>query len=275
VIAALALFAPALALAAPEVRAFHQLGLASFPLGLQYIHERELRFPLWNSDHVLFRDAHLALIGHAEITPAFPRGGPILHFEPIAVWDLTLRLYGTGYFGTFSALIPVDDPAFDGTPAARRELIDAGGRSHGWALRFDARTRLKAKAGPVISVVELEWRQQRTATADGVVPYHWDPTEMLVVPGDGTTRALTNLTFVEWIRPTHPDDVKLWLGPTTIWQYAPETGDSSVRVGPLAVFKVKEGAETPTFVAGALFWARSRFQVEGLPYVVFATQWKR
>ena len=261
--------------AAPEVHHVDQVGLAYKPAGLQYLHETELRFKLYNSDHMLFKDSHIATGYHFSITPAFPRTGPYLHFEPIAMWDMTLRATVSGYWGAFSMLVPLDGPDATGSPAERNPRIDDGLRTPGWDLRLDARTRLKAKVGPVVTVFEAEWRKHRTRGLNQDILWHWDATDMLVIEADGVSRMLSNYTFFV-IRDdkTDPKGRKLWVGPVTFWAHAPSSGDTTVRSGPMMFWRANDNPRTPQIVAGSLFWWKARFIQTGVPYVVLAAQWE-
>ena len=213
------------ALAAPaELRQTHQVAVAGFPTGLQYIYEAEVSFPLWNSDNVLLRDANVALIAHAELTPSFPRMGPALRISPIAVWDVTLRAWSTWYFGTFSSILPLDGPDFEATAAAKRELAAEGERRSGWGVRLDAETRFKGRAGPMIAMLELQYRHQSVQVAGEDLVWFWDPTEMLEVAADGEVFNRNLFVFYEARRPRAAtaddpgDDSKLWIGAVGFWQ---------------------------------------------------------
>lgn len=268
------LFIP-LAAAEPELHTMHQLGIASFPLGAQYIFEGEARVPLWGSDHPLLRDAAVSFIGHAELTPSFPRVGPVVRIAPVAFWDVTLRFWGTWYFGAFSSLLPFDDPDAAATAEVKRAVIDSGARSAGWGIRADAETRLKGKVGPVIAVLELQYRRHHVEAYTGDLEWFWEPTENLLVPADGAVVNRNAYLFVEVIRPEDDQDRKLWLGAVGFWQLAPATGDENVRLGPVAFWKPAPGPSVPMLIIGAQAWLESRFVPTFPPYSFVAASWSR
>lgn len=259
-----------------EVHQFEQLGGALFPEGVQGVHETELRLPLFDSDSVLLHPAHVSLIGHIEATPAFvPRVGPILQIEPVAFFDASARVYGTYFLGTFSGMIPTDDPNFTGSKAGRRALVDAGARRPGFDLRVDLNARLKGRVGPVIAVLELEGRHHHTRTVDGDFPYWWDPSEMLTVASDGWVIDRKAYLFFELLHPAEEGDRKLWIGEYTDWMASPSTGDESLRSGPIVMWKPNDQPAMPTFIVGGFVWAQSRFAEKLPPYTVIAAQWAR
>ena len=270
------------ALAAPvELHTLHQVGIAAFPEGLQYIYEAEARVPLWDSDHVLFKDAHLSFIGHAEITPAFPRMGPSVRFAPIAVWDVTVRAWSTWYFGQFSAIVPFDDPAFEATRENKRALIAEGARRSGTSVRLDVETRLKGRVGPVIAMFELQVRHHRVDTPGADLAWFWDPSDMLNVAAHGEVINRNLYVFYEARAPRPAtagdsgDDAKLWLGLVGFWQTSPQSGDRNIRLGPVAFWKPNDGPSWPTLIIGSQPWLESNFTPVFPPYTFVAASWNR
>jgi hypothetical protein len=264
-----------------ELHTRHQVAIALFPEGLQYVFEAEARFPLWKSDHILLRDAHVAIVGHAELTPSFPRAGAVLHIAPVAVWDVTLRAYGTWYFGAFSSLLPFEDPEFQATRANKRALIADGVRTGGWGTRVDVETRLKGKVGPVIAVIELQYRHHDVNSAGEDIQWFWEPTEMLNVAGTGEVINRYAYMFYEVREPVSAapgvpaDDRKLWIGAAGAWQSSPQSGDTNVRVGPIGFWKPAHGPTAPTLMIGALVWVESNFADPFPPYTFVAANWTR
>lgn len=248
------------------VHTTEQVGIAYWPAGLQGIVETELRVPLVRAPGVLWQDSAVALVGHAEITPAFPRLGAMLRIAPIAVWDATVRVYGTYYFGLFSAVIPFDSP--DVAATAEEKAAHAADRVPGWDLRVDLDTRLKAKAGPFVVIAEVEARHHDVTTAHGPPPYLWDPTEMLLIPGQDAWVLHRHLFLMEEYVPK-----VLYVGMYGVWSTSFGTGDENVRIGPLVM--AKPGPKWPTLYVGTQPWIRSRF-VDPLPgYTFFAANWSK
>ncbi len=262
-----------------ELHTTHQVGAALFPEGVQYVFEAEGRLPLWKSDHFLLADAYVSLAGHAEITPSFPRGGAVLRIAPVAFWDATFRAYGTWYFGAFSSILPFDDPGFEATKANKRELIADGVRTGGWGLRFDAETRLKGKAGPVIVMLELQFRHHHVEAFGQELEWFWEPTEMINVSADGDVINRNGYLFFELIKPVKAaegvpaNDRKLWVGALGMWQTSPQSGDRNIRVGPVLFWKPANGPTVPTLIVGAQAWVESSFAPVFPPYTFVAASW--
>ncbi len=266
----------AVALAAPvEMHTTHQVGVAMFPEGLQYVFEGEARIPLWNSEHFLLKDANVAIIGHAELTPSFPRAGAVLRISPVAFWDVTLRAWGTWYFGAFSSILPFDDPTFEATRDAKQGLVASGVRTDGWGVRYDVETRLKGKAGPVILVLELQVRHHEVTASSGDFAWFWEPTEMINVAATGEVINRNVYLFYEVIKPADEQDRKLWIGAVTFWQWSPQSDDTNVRVGPVAFWKPAPGPKWPQLIIGAQAWVESNFTPVFPPYSFVAASWTR
>jgi hypothetical protein len=271
-----------------ELHSYQQIGVAMFPAGVQYIFEGEARLPLWaGSKSPLLADTNLALVGHAELTPSFPRLGAMLRVAPVAFWDATLRVDGTWYFGAFSSILPFDDPAWQATAENKRAAIADGDRTGGWGVRFDAETRLKGKVGPIIAVLELQYRHHHVegaapGAAGGEIAWFWEPTEMLNVAGDGDVVNRNAYLFAELRKPVRAtpggpqvDDRKLWLGVIGMWQGCPQSGDRNVRVGPVFIWKPARGPTAPTILGGAQAWVVSNFTPVLPPYSFVAASWSR
>lgn len=259
-----------------------QLAAAVFPEGAQLSHEAELRWRLGDSDSVLFKDAHVALLGHGQLTPSFVRVGPGVRFAPIAVWDVTARVYGAYWWGAFTSLLPLDTPDFAATREARRALAEEGLRTSGAGLRFDLESRLKGKAGPVVLVLEGIGRYNVVDPAgDTTFDWYWEPGDMVNAPTEGWVVLSNAYLFVQAIEhgpitDTNADDRRLWVGATAFRTVAPSSGDEALRVGPTFVVKPGVGPKVPQLLIGAQAWLESSSQPEALPpYTFVAASWVR
>lgn len=258
---------------AAELRGVAQFGVAAFPAGIQIFVEPELRFPLWDSDHALLEGANVAFTAHAEITPAFSRGGPGVRLSPFAFWDLSLRAWGTHYFGTFSSLIPLESGEGTLTRDDRLARVEAGERIPGVELRIDASTRLKARVGRVVAVVEVELRRH-FVRAEGL-RYVWEPAEQMVIPADGHTLRRAAYLFWQAVPGAGETDRRLWIGVAGNWDSAIETGDSNTKLGPLVMWRPIAGAAAPLLITGTQAWLDSRFTGTLPPYSFAAAIWSK
>jgi hypothetical protein len=227
-----------------------------FPEGVMVGVDAGPRWALGHGTSSLWRDAHVSLEAHAEVNPAFARGGPVLEIAPIAVWDLTLRAQGTGWFGTTGSIVPAGDP---GATFERGQDARAG-----VGTRLDVDTRLKGRAGPVIAVVEGQVRRHHARLLDGDLAWYWDPTELVTIPADGTTWQGDAVLLAE----AGP----LRAGLMGTWTACPATDDEAVRLGPLLTWK--PGEHGPTLYAGAQAWLESRFAPTFPPYTFLALEWR-
>jgi hypothetical protein len=259
-----------------------QLAAAGFPEGAQLAHEFELRWRLWESDNVLLKDAHVALLGNGQLTPSFVRVGPGVRFAPVAVWDVTARVYGAYWWGAFTSLLPLETPDYAATQAARRELAEQGLRTSGAGVRFDLETRLKGKAGPVVLVLEGMGRYNAIdPSGDATFDWYWEPGDMVNAPTQGWVIHRNAYVFVQAIEngplsETNTDDRRLWVGATAFWTVAPASGDDALRVGPTFVVKPGTGPKVPQLLIGAQAWLESSSQPEALPpYTFVAASWTR
>lgn len=275
--AILSLLTPARA----ETRTLHQLGLANWPAGLQYSFEIEQRaYIAPDQEGVLWRNNHAALGAHADLTPAFLRLGPVVKFEPIAVWDMQARLYGTWYFGTFTTLMPLPEADTAATAAYKRDNI--GDRTGALGLRFEANSRFKIKIGPVLAVFEIEGRDilldplsddpdSDPRSADPI-RYVWEPTEMLNLPLHSWTLH-QNLILAGALIP-EVDNRRLLVGLYGQRQQSLATGDENLRAGPMVWIHPWSSTAIPQIVAASQVWWVSGFTPVWPPYTWLALRWE-
>ena len=258
-----------------ETRTLHQFGLANWPTGLQYSFEIEERAYLApDQEAVLWRNNHAAVGAHADLTPAFLRLGPVVKFEPIAVWDVQARLYGTWYFGTFTTLMPLRGPDTAATAAYKRDNIQD--RTGALGLRFEANSRFKIKLGPVLAVFEIEARDifidPLSGGASAPIRYVWEPTEMLNLPRHSWTLH-QNLIVAGALVP-EVDNRRLLVGLYGQRQQSLATGDENLRAGPMVWIHPWSSTAIPQIVAASQVWWVSGFTPVWPPYTWMALRWE-
>jgi hypothetical protein len=255
---------------AAELRDFQMVAVAMWPAGVQYSFELEWREPIFENPHMLLKNSNVGLAIHTDLTPSFWRVGPVLKLEPVAFWDVSIRLYGTWFYGTFSSIIPIEDPFETEATAAwkkdHREL-----RVGGVGLRVEGNTRFKIKAGPVVAVAELEARYMEVRPWRGEVEYFWDPTEMLDVKLHGWT--FHRNLLVAAILQEGPGDKKLWLGGILNWATCPATDDENLRAGPILWWKPNNQRAVPNILLASQGWWISSFVEPLPPYTWLALRW--
>lgn len=236
----LALHSPAQA--APEFVYTSRVGASYWALGLRGTVEPGLRWSLWNKpDSVLFEDTAFEAVFLNQFTPAYYRGGAQLTFSPIAVFDLTATWVGTTYFGTFSSIRATDDPTLVYSDAVS-ETMD---RAPGWGHRAAINPTLKAKAGPVIIVLDGEVQKWWITAGTGesgnplVGDYFYEPEMSIVAAFDdvlltGSAVALYDLDLDEG------DGRWLYIGSLTSYVHSIQADDTQLRSGALAVLHTHE-----------------------------------
>lgn len=258
-----------------EYHQTEQVAVAFFPLGAQVYWEPEARLPLFESESVLLKPAHVALLGHVEMTPSFPRVGAMLRVAPVAIFDVTAKVYTTLFYGAFSSIYALPDGDVAATAAYKHGRALAGDREAGWGFRYDLSARLKGKAGPVLALVELELRHHDVHTWGGGLEYTWEPTEMLTVAAQGWTIHRNAMAFVQLVAPTDENDHTLMVGAMGNWNNAPATGDTNIVLGPVVAWKPAHGPKVPLLYLGAQAWIESRFVPTLPPYTFLAANWTR
>lgn len=255
---------------AGELQDLQMVAVALWPTGAQYSLELEWREKLFESDHLLLKNSHVGIAGHMDLTPSFWRMGPVIKLEPVAFWDMALRIYGTWFYGTFSSIIPIEDPfeteATSEWKEEHREL-----RVGGAGLRVEANNRLKIKVGPLLAVAELEARYLLVHPWRGTMRYFWEPTEMLDVPMEGWTFH-RNLLLAAILQ-EGPGEKKLWLGGIMNWSVCPNTDDENLRAGPILWWKPADRLWVPNILLASQGWWISSFIDPLPPYSWMALRW--
>lgn len=269
----------ALPAAALEFHHTEQAAIAAFPEGVQVIAEPEWRAQLYapaasGLGRALTEGNATSFVTHVEVTPSFVRIGPVWRFAPVAVWDLAVGAYGAWYFGTFSSLLPLDDPETVADRAWKKEAIAGGDREGGGGLQAWATTRLKARAGPVIAVAELTVQRNDLYTYANDLDWYWDPTDQVNARAHGWVVRRAGYLFGELIRPDGPTGRKLWVGALANWNSTRASGDRNIRLGPVAIWKPTDATDMPSFLFGSQAWVDSRFHDTWPPYSFLAARWE-
>ena len=241
---------PALPFHAPAARweDEHQVDVTLFAKGLRYLYTLERRAPLgWAGDDILFRDFYVAPGVVVDVTPAFARAGARLHFVPIAVLDVQADAQFTSYFGAFSALVDFDSPRADHSEAAFDSGIYDGRRQAAFGLKLGLTPTPQLQVGKFILAMPQEFahfRMQRPADARGA--YWYEPFYDTMVQWNDTLVVNSALGF--WaFRESSPTDPRLfWLGLHFNHQYVFGTGERTVKLGPMAVFKAGRSPWVPS-----------------------------
>lgn len=255
-----------------------QVAVAAFPEGVQVVTEQEWKFGLYPAaksglGKALTEGNFISVGLHEELTPSFPRVGPMLRFAPVAIWDVQLGINGTWYFGAFSSLLPLDSGDTVADKAWKRQAVQDGERLGGIGLHTYGSTRLKMRGGPIIGVVELAVQRNDIYPWSGQIDWYWDPADMINVNAHGYVIRRNAYLFAELIKPADPDDRKLWIGPVLQWTSNHASDDRNVRLGPVMFWKPARGDAIPNIIAGVQPWLVSRFVSTWPPYCFVAARW--
>lgn len=252
-----------------------QLAVSWFGKGLRFAMSAEDRFALWDKPgDLLFEETYLAPGAYLELTPAYARVGPRVHWKPIAVFELTLEAVWSGYFGTFSGVTDFPEPDSDYSEAAfETDAVIARARAgHGW--RFGASPTLQARVGRVIVAVPNDFYHMRMTTPDDATGAYWyEPQFDAMLAWNDTVMINNGLVFWSFAD-DKPDDARFfWLGAQYTHQYVFETEDRQQKVGPMVVFKPAKPKWVPTVVAFAQAWVQAPTRAVFPPYLAGALIW--
>jgi hypothetical protein len=231
----------------------------------------------WRKEGDLLLDAAFLAPGmYGEITPAYARIGPRFHFQPAAVFDISVEGLYTNYFGTFTGVTDFATADADYSEAAldQEATVARAGRSHGW--RFGASPSLQAKVGPVIVALPTDifvYHQDIPPGATG--PYWYEPQLDALVRWDDVSFGSSAIVFFEAKAEADEDSRFAWVGVHYYHQYVLGTQDQQQKLGPMFVGKPVDAAWFPTvvFMAQAYLQAPTRSIVP--PYLALALVWSQ
>lgn len=234
------------------------LSAAGFSAGGETSVTAGVRQPLWDREgSLLLNDTYAQAHGVVMVTPAFSRGAVEVAFQPAAVFELRLGYGLVAYYGTFSAILPYQDPdaAYD---AEAREGRD---RTWGWSQRASIQPTLRAKVGPiaVLGWTTARWEQVHPADFQEDLDYWYQPELGLMVAPDDWT--LDHNALVLYDLPV--DGPTVFAGIYGTARQALGTDDLSARVGPAVVWQTPN--EHWTFYGIVQPYITSRTYTEPFP----------
>lgn len=260
---------------ADEWKFQEQLAVSWFGKGLRFAVSGERRYHLYDKPgDKLFEETFLAPGAYLELTPAYARIGPRVHWKPIAVFELTLEALWSGYFGSFSGVTDFPEPDSDYSEAAFEtdDVIARARAGHGW--RFGASPTLQARVGRFIVALPSDFRHVRMTTPDGATGAFWYEPEFDAMLAWNDTVVVNNaLAFWAFADEKPDDDRFCWVGARYTHQYVFGTEDRQQRVGPMVVVKPAKPKWVPTIAVFAQAWVQAPTRPVFPPYLAGALIW--
>lgn len=277
----------------------HQVAASYFPIGLRYAYRGEYRMPLWDDEaSVLFEKTWLAPGIYFEATPAYVRAGPQIDFTPIAIFDVTAEAIGFAYFGTFSGVTVFDSPdAYFGARAVQSAKAEGctstvgdpslcfpdavidhehrlDGKNRSYGLRLTVSPTLKAKVGPIIIAIPGEVHRFMVARPDGETGDWFYEPQLDALLGFKDTVIMSSPVLFYAIREDTDDDPRFfYLGLRGDYQTVLGSGDTTARLGPMAVFDPGVKRAVPTLVVFTQAYLTSPIHPTFPPYIAAAALW--
>ncbi|MDF1562747.1 MAG: hypothetical protein P1V51_06870 [Deltaproteobacteria bacterium] len=237
------------------------LGVSGFPSGLILDLKGQYRVPLWNSKSILFEETYAGAGMRLAITPAFIDVGPRLSFAPIAIFDVDVQAGYQLVWPSGSGLVPFPDLTVskletDRNPRHRDGTAPARSGAFGY---LSVAPTLKVKVGPIIAfdAWDLTWfrvRPHSEETSDLLYEAYRD---MIITRNDFGYEHQAAVVYEIFDGKGGP---LLWVGATYRDRKMFGSGDRSMNVGALAIYKPFDSPIWPKLV------------VQVLPYLKYATE---
>jgi hypothetical protein len=217
------------------------------PFGAEYLTRAGYQLRLDQGEEPLLRDNFLLLGGQVRLSTSYAAGGPMVDWQPLAVFKLRAVVEGVGFFGTFGQLQSYRSPVDEHYDALRTANNTPAYATTGWHALLQP--TLQARVGRVVvqSITSLDYRELRLHNGDSVwyeagpdslVPDHgWTLTENVTIsyPIGPLTLGTALRYFLPLYAPEH-----LRAG-----EEAPVGCNSNLRLGLLATYAFPEGSGSP------------------------------
>jgi len=262
--------------AGPSLEFSQLVGVAVWPLGLLFDSRLEVRAPLHRSESIVFQDTYAAAGGRVVVTPAFASVGPRLTFAPIDVFDLVVMANATVNWPSSSGLLPYDsiyESTIEGDRTDRFNEPLPGREVHAGA-GFDIRVQptVKIKLGPIIAFSGWDFSWVWLRQPDDIdTPYVYEPYRDRIVEWHDLVIENQSAIVAE-ILPGEGGPL-LWVGATYHDIWAIGSGDRSIQVGPMVLFKPSYKRGWPRIVLQVKPYVMDHDRVGGPPRIAFALLW--
>ena len=265
---------------ARRVNLDHFVGGGFNPLVAEYSVRATSRWRQGHSEELLWRDTYLSLGGQVRLNPCYATVGPLLQWQPIAVFNLQALVDAYGFFGTAGMLQSFRSPLENYSDPARNARTEAQDNyaTTGWHAML--KPTLQARLGRVAlqNVVTVDYFSMRLRGGD-TLWYDAGPDTLL--PGRG-------FMLTEEVNLVYLAD-KLTLGATFRYllpfydsgnfqpgEDARAADNNNVRLGALAAYTFRDGGYSsfnhPTVFATAAWHMHHRYRSglvssQALPFI--------
>jgi hypothetical protein len=164
----------------------HFVGGGVNPVVAEYSVRGTYKQRLGHSEELLWRDTFLALGGQVRLNPCYTAVGPMVQWQPIAIFNVSALVDAYGFFGTAGMLQSFRSPLEEHSDAVLNAGTGAGAAyaTTGWHAML--KPTLQAQVGPLAlqNIVTLDYFSMRLRGGD-TLWYDSGPDTLL--PGRGWT----------------------------------------------------------------------------------------
>ncbi len=244
------------------------------PLGLLLKNDFMYSRRLMESDSILFRDTYFAIGPTTSLSPAYVKAGPVIEFQPIALFNLRAGYEYVYYLGTFDCLqsYPFSDASFhDDRRASDGDKAYGTGGHHYFAeatvqMKYKI-VALRSKFGGEYWDMNLRKKYRFEYLWWNLVKdrYFYDITLDTLVPNKGFT--WTNDSDLLFMKDK-------WVVGARFSGVFPGTDSDHMRIGPLFAWTFKTKKYTsfsrPTLIFNAGWYLKHPHRIGPLPYILVA-----
>lgn len=182
----------------PERRVFFTtLNVVRYnPLGLESQNRLVYQKRLFDSPSLLLRDTYASAAASLKVSPAFFKLGPVVEFQPLAVFNLRAGYEYVQYFGTFGSVQSYPDSFQNYADDVRDVTKDAAYGTSGHHFFLEPMLQAKVKSVALRTKLAIEYWNVNLHDG-GPRSTFYEPTLDTLVPGKGWV--LANDTDLLWL----------------------------------------------------------------------------
>lgn len=274
----------------PRLHWYYRAGAAARvnPLGLFVSGTVQLRYRLYDSDKLAFKDNYVAIGPVGFFSPAFMRGGIGVEMQPLSVLQLSASYEAIGFFKTFQFNQSFASATSNSGDAELNRLRDLGLNYRSLGGVFTAAALLQVKFGPIAARSNFRAFYYHHALRDGDRVWYdsildiLSPNNGWVVTNDADVLYMTKFGFNAGVRYTLTAPL---FGPQ---HFAPgealsDPNGPTHRIGPMFTYTFfdREGERfnAPTLALLVQWWVKHRYRAgqeisQAFPWIALAFQFR-